>query len=697
MSDGDFSAILGRAGLDSDALPWREIVARFARPGRDRPAFLHGLAGEVSNPDHATALIRALAAEPDADSRRLALELAALTPTLDRLLIPWLRPLLRDRRTPRRVLLEAAKALVAASGPRGGTTVRVLRDFAAGFGRLRVLHFRASLQKHFAGVAAFDRLCERLIVVMPLRCPRCGVRRDPRSMARHLWHRHRRLLSDRRVRSPMAWMDDWSSNGPADRDPLDGLAELSQLLLRRELDDGHAEADLHFVADRKNCIVCPHCRALVPRPPDRDFGEPLEPLELSDHRLSGEDIVLARAASGFRATIVVTDECNERTTLPDPRGSWRTAPAARRFVLPWISLALVLAATLPARWAVLGVGLALAAACAIRILVRVRSAPESSGSLIDAAWQYCKRGAPADRFVARLALTSRGRGRPDIRMRILETATEKAASGPISEWAPLAALRVRDADAVDDDPVRLTASYVGDALRDDRFAVRVERLLALLTWQEWPVGQRRRLRAAVAEQCFSFGLGIRDLTELGRALPQFRQVLETRDIANLALLRHIWNLRAEPPWPNSNPVSTIFELSRYPAAGDEVLDRYPDALFSIPLPGWGPRGRVTPLVVSACGLHFRGALVPAPATVEVHLRRYGRGYVLHFGTHRFQYQRDPSPLATTVWAWSEFASKSLTADAMTVADQLDGLRLERLLKSVTYACPSCGRLLREQP
>lgn len=696
MSDGDFSAMLTRAGLDSELSPWREVVVLFERESADRPTFLHDVAQRVARPEHATALIRALASESDIESRRLSLELAALTPALDPVLIPWLRPMLRDRRMPRRVLLGAAKALVAAAGRRGGTTARVLRDFAAGFGRLRVLHFRAALRRHFAGVAAFDRLCDRLKVVMPLRCPRCGVRRKPQSMVRHLWHRHRRLLLGRRVRTPSGWLDDWSLRQPAPADPFEGLAELSQLLIRRELNDLHAETDLQFAAQQKKSLVCPHCQALVHRPADRDFGEPPAPLELSDHRLTGEDVVVGRTARGIRATISITDAYGNRETVPDPRGPWRTAPAVRRLVVPWILIAIAAAAALPEHWAVLGAGVALSMACGFRILVRMRAAPEAGGSLIDSAWRWCERGRVDARYRARLALTSRERGRAGVRTRLLEQSLNETASGPIAEWTCLAALRVCDAEAIGDDPVRILADLIGAQLRGHRFAVVVERVLALIPWRDWPLGRRRRLRAAVAERCFEYGLGVRELSELGRALPEFGAILDARNASNLAMLRHLWNLRPGQPWPGPRPAATVFDLAQYSDTGDDILERAPDALLSMPLPGWGPHGQLTPLIVIENGLVFRDVRVSTPAVIEVHLRRYGRGYDLHFGSHEFYYDRDPSPLAAQMSAWSIFAARALSAEAVTVADEIDGRRLERLLGSVTYPCASCGGLLRER-
>lgn len=695
MSDSDFSAILTRAGVPLDDAPWRDIAEIFTRPVQDRTTLVQGMTARLSEPGHATTLIRALAGERNLAARQLALELAARAPTLDAILIPWLRPLLRERKMPRRVLLDAAKALMTVTGPRGGTTARVLRDFAAGFGRLRVLHHRAALRKHLAGVGAFDRLCDRLMIVMPLRCPRCGVRRKPQSMVRHLWHRHRRLLSGRRVRSPLAWLDDWAASAPENTDALDGLAEISQWLVRRDLDDGRAESDLRSIAIERGCVVCPHCHALTPRHDEK----PLLPLESSHHRLSGDGIVFARSASGIRATIEMTDRRGRRTSMPDPRGRWRSAPAVRRLVWPWIGMALIAAIALPARWAVLGAGLALTIGCLARILVRMRAAPESAASLIDAAWQQASQR-PADfdhRYLARLALNSRERGRAGIRARLLEESVGATARPPIAEWAPLAALQIGDAAALSGDPVRRLAGTIGAELGGDQFAAAIESVFARLPWRDWPTGRRRRLRAAVAEQCFTFGLGIQEIAELGRAMTQFGAAVDAGRTASLALLRHIWKLRPDKPWPSPGIAATIFELAQYAPAGDELLDRFPDALLYLPLPGWGPRGQTTPLVVGERGLYFRGETLADTRAIEVHLRRYGRGYELHFGDQQFYYDRDPSPLAEQLTAWGRFAGRVI-GDGQATDDVVpDGRRLERLLSAMTFPCPSCGGLLRNPP
>src|SRR5262245_3997520 len=250
MASSELAAILQRSGVATDAPPWSILAKTDADDGARRAA-IAAIIASLTAESNATAIVRALCAEPAPEARRIALEMAARLPTVEPILVSWLRPLLRDRRLPRDERAAAAAALLRTTGPRGGTAARVLRDFAAGFGRLRVLQREKELRRLFGSTRAFDRLCVRLRRNIPLRCPRCGVHRRPISMIRHLWRRHGKLLARRRVVSPLSWLDDWAARAQPAANADDALALLSRHLFRRRLESPEATSAMPWIAARQ--------------------------------------------------------------------------------------------------------------------------------------------------------------------------------------------------------------------------------------------------------------------------------------------------------------------------------------------------------------------------------------------------------------------------------------------------------------
>src|SRR5438876_4815633 len=132
MTASDLEAILRRAGMPPDSPVWNVIGSKSSWDVKE-------LAARLNLGDETTAIVRALANESSPVSRGFALELAAALPLLNPTLVPWLRPVLRDRRVPRSALLDGAAALIRTIGDSDGVASRVMRDFAAGYGRRRVL------------------------------------------------------------------------------------------------------------------------------------------------------------------------------------------------------------------------------------------------------------------------------------------------------------------------------------------------------------------------------------------------------------------------------------------------------------------------------------------------------------------------------------------------------------------------------
>jgi uncharacterized C2H2 Zn-finger protein len=705
MAWSELASLLRRNGIEPDAPPWIALVEAETPDGDNYQTAIAAIIESIEAQGNSIEILRVLCGEEHPAPRRLALELAGRLTALDSILVPWLRPLLRDRRLPRAARVDAAAALLRTTGPRGGAASRVVSDFAAGYGRLRVLNQQSNLRGRFGNARAFDRLCARLRRDIPLQCPRCGERRRPAAMVRHLWKRHGRLLNRRRVRSPMSWLDDWASHASPSTDAQDGLAQLMRQLLRRRLPSPDAAPALATIAARHNSALCPHCRGFVTLPANEyPKANSLPTLEISANRLTGEAFVVRRITHGIGARIEITTPSGERLILPDPHGRWNREVATRRLVAPWIILAIAWGCLLPAHLAILGAAVALSAAYGFRLLVRGQSAPKSAGSLINAAWMNVVPAlldAPLDaksiRYFGRLARTSVYLGAVSARASALAIAERRieaalktdAAVAP--EWAALVALRIADLDRAGDDPVPAFADMLVQALRDDVPLAHMELLMAYMPWQDWPMARRARLRVALAARAFEFGLGPWELIELGKVIPSVAEALNTADLDGLARLRLLWLLREDRPWERFGSAATAFELAAYPTTESE-LAAAPDVLLYWT---WNVQGRLERLWITGRGLMFREAKLTAPGPIEVHLRP-GRGYELHFGSARFRYTDDPTRLADALTDWAKYFFNQFLPETDAALGKPDGAKLESLLRSKTLVCPECGILFRGQ-
>jgi hypothetical protein len=704
IASSELAAVLQRSGVATDAPPW-SVLASADDAGDDaRQAAIGDIIASLADESNSTPIVRALCAEQLPEVRRIALELAARLPKLEPILVSWLRPLLRDRRLPREERTAAAAALLRTTGPRGRSAARVLRDFAAGFGRLRVLRRETELRRQFGNARAFDRLCSRLRRNIPLRCPRCGVQRGPNSMIRHLWRRHGKLLAHRRVVSPLWWLDDWAARAQPTAEPDDGLAHLSRQMLRRRLVSPEAASALRLIAARQKAALCPHCHAVVPLPAD-EYPEAasIPGLELSNDRLSGEGFVVARATRGLAARTRVTAPNGASRDWTVSGGLWHRNSAIRRLVAPWVVLALALASMLRPEWAILGTAIALCAAYLGRLIVRSRSAPQTKGSLVDAAWNHAVPALVdqpltpgASRYLARLARTSMRLGSARARVGSLAHAERRANSAlgdgvPAIHWSALLALRINDLGRLGEDPVPDFANALADVLRRGELA-QLELLLAHGNWREWPAGRRTRLRIALLARAFDADMGVWELVEVGEAVPALGELLDSANVDGLARLRLLWSLGADKPWERCGAAATAFELAAFLPTEYE-LAAVPDVLLYQARVG-GAQREAEPLWITGSGLAFRGVRLSAPGPIEVHLLPAGRGYELHFGAARFRFTDNPSHLAHSLSAWSNF----LFGEFLPIVDGgvgiPDGGKLERLLRAKTLVCPECGGLFR---
>jgi hypothetical protein len=693
MAWGELATVLRRNGLSPDRPPWSGLSDESVSPS-ERDGVLQAIMVDLDERGNASAVVRALSAEPIVEARRLALEIAARTLKLDPSLIGWLRPVLRDRRLPSSLLVDGAAAALRTAGPNSRVAAGILRDFAAGFGRRRVLKNRHSLRPRLGVDRAFDRLCADLTRSIPLRCPRCGVRRRPTAMERHLWRRHHRLLVNGRVRSPLRWLDQLASQQAGHRDADVALDAVSRHFTKRQLKSADAESARQTIAERRSGVVCPHCAGIVPHPSAVAL-ESVRPLSQSRNRLSGEGWIVERANHGIAAKIRMIEPDGAESTVENPAGRWSQSPATRWLVMPWVILAVVLAIALPPTWAILGTAIALTGAYGWRLLVRALAEPRTADALFDVAWAgIIKPRISSDEFpwsyAARLAVTSDGLGSAQLRQGALQAIVERSAMKDVStaQRAALLGLLIRDADAIGDDPLPPVLSAVASALESERPIDELESIVNATPWRDWSAGRRVRFRVAIIERAFAAGLGVWELIEAGSFVPKLGEWIAADDLDGLARFRGLWHLRSDRGWEACGPAATAFELASYPVHED-TFAAAPDLLLEAPLGKSGER-----VWLRGSGMTFRGATISRSESIEARFRPMGRGFELRFGAHRIRMENDPGNLAHTLAAWSRYHFETLLPAMDRALGSPDGSVLERLLKPRAATCPECNGMFR---
>jgi hypothetical protein len=682
--------ILEREGIARDVpqllAPLRAAVDATAPAARRRALTA---AAKLGTDGHSERLLRALAGSDEVPARRLALELVARLPTPhEPTLTAWIRPLLRDRRIRSRVRVAAAARLFRLGSANDG--VRVLSDFAAGYGRSRFVARRAKLRKWFAARGrVFDRFADRL----PLTCPRCRVTQHGKEMTRHLWERHRRLVVGGRDVSPWRLIDRWA----AEAGPIHAHRQLLRL-------GGHDEDSLAAVrrdAARRLGTVCPQCFAVAPSGGGSGCHAAVTPLIISQGRLARFGYVLELSRRRFASHLRIETPGAVLLDGPEPgsipRLGWhRLAPVAV------VALAVGLAAALPPGWALAGTLLALAAGAWLATRWRSSHPDEWADRLVDHAWRLLVPHLHSGDFdpdeadySAALAMSSIGRGDPHVRARSLRRLvdrTGRAIRAGMAEPGQLLALQrlvVADAEPVGGDVVQTLAEAATAWLVGAQCPAAADDLLSddLLTGLSR--GHRARLRVLLVARSFAAGLGVWDLHGLGRAVPQFGRVIDHEDTDGLARLRMVWDLRPVRPWQRCGPAATVFELANYPMLGAQHLETAPDLLLFQPLPAGDE-----PVHLLACGrgLIVGGALLHEwPTTIDTRplpLSK-GGGYEMRFGGRSIQVHGNPDDLVRRVAAWAEYwfndflpwIGNALTSSGDGVAGTID---------SLAVTCRACG-------
>jgi hypothetical protein len=700
----DLEPILRRDGIARDAPHLvgllRTAVEAASVPSRQKA--LAAIATTLTANGDADRFIRSLAHDMDPVARRLALDLMAhLQNPPDRALISTVRPILRDRRIAIADRLAAAISLFQAARP--ATAERVLRDFAAGFGHGRFLRRRSTLRKRFVKGQrrrmrrVFDRFTARMAGRVRFGCPKCGAKLPRKEMSRHLWERHRLVLSGGRVHLPWRMIDHWAAGeggSPAN-------AHRRLLRLGGAADDPSLAA-LREDADRSGAGLCPHCFALLSLdqatfPAADDFG----PLTLSHGRLAGHGFALGLRNSLIGPRLRVETPRSVVYNGPAPALPTKPRPSHRWSVFPFVLVAIVAATVLPPSWALATTLVSLLFAVFVMVRLHAGEPDDRPDQVVDHAWQLVVPGLRLDEagcgdadFLAGLAITSMRFGDSIVRDKPLQravvnlTAAVRAGTARPAHLAALQRLQIADAEQVGGDPVVAAAAAVGPCLAGELTPAAASLILTNDLIGDWARGELARLRILLVARAFAAGLGVWDVIALGSAVPALGRVLHSDDVDGLARLRILWDSRGSRPWKQCGPAATAFELAKYPMLGGQHLEAAPDLLLFQPLPAGGD-----PVYLLACGrgLIIGGQLIHDwPTRIESRPlpRSKGGGYEVRFGPNTVQIHSSPSEFVRRIEVWADYLFGEFLpwiGNALTRPGDGSPGQLTRL----TVTCPEC--------
>lgn len=682
--------------------------------GRRKEA-LTALVAATATSSNPSRLVAGLAVLPQRTGRLLALLLAARLPApLEPSLVNPLRPLLADRRLPVELRLAAAAALLRVTGPSGRESLAVVRALTAGTGKAKALKRLAQLQRRTGPLGVIEKLSNRLLERLRLRCPRCGIQLRRPDMIQHLWQEHQLILDGESVREPWNLIEHWValylSGGDATHlarcqalaEQLAGeagLLRVYRLFLAQGIDHREGRQTLREEAGRRASCLCPRCYAWVPVSEDA----PARPLTVSHGRLASPGYHVEVSDRGFVSHLDV--EIPGMVVYHGPEPLWRLtrSGATLLFVGPLVVTALLLALvlTLLHLRPLVPVAVTLVLALAVALLVRLRWRPRRD--LVDRSvhyawtllvpWLHREAFSAADSdFVAGLALTSVGHSQPAIRSRALEhllTVTEKAVgqgTGSSAHLAVLWRLAAEDALARGHDPVRWVVTQVTRCFEGQLPLSFAQHLLADWESDAWRGGNLSRLRALLCDSAFGSGFEVGDLADLGRVVPALADAMQVEDLEGLLQVRLLWSLRASRPWEACGPATTVFQLAEDPE--DELLAEFPHLLVA---------DREQPEVfLTSRGIAFRDSLFTSiPLTREIHRRRsvFGVGYELQLDAHRFWFSFPPQEVLERLLRWMQYYFQ----DFVPRLAEVRGWRSPGLPRALqgrdTIPCPDCRQPL----
>jgi hypothetical protein len=681
----------------------------------DKREAIHALSEVIVASELAPQVALGLASASESGARWLALSLAARLPTplpLD--LVAALKPLLARKRAPGELQIAAAAALLKTTGKDEPAASAILDALLARCGKGRSVERLRQLDLQ---LGSWPLIIERRAQIekrIRMRCPRCHVQLRRPEMTRHLWTEHSLLLDGRRIREPWRLVEEWiqdyrRSNNPEllvrcralgpHLDPSHGFERVCRMFVANGIADLEARHFLLEEARKRHASLCPHCFALVAIPEETAP----RPLNESHGRISFDGYSVEVAETGLVPLLSIARPLGTLYRGVEP-GRWLSLKGAMLFwaglpVLAALALALLhVSWRMPPYKPVVLMQL-LSPISYLSVAIYWHWRPRPIDRAIDYAWTWLlpaleehELTAQDTAFMTGLALTSRQRGQPEARARILaelikhgETAVA-ANQGSIAQLAALWALHLADAATVGVDGLLVLADHLGRCFEGKLPFSFAQQILAALGSASWTVGNRARLRVLVCDRAFEAGLEVEELLEVGREVPTIGDCLQIEDADGLARLRLLWSMRAPQPWDHWTRAATVFEIAKEPRRSLELLEKHPDLLLA--------EQRGDPLLLCGSGIVAQQILFKhMPSRIEIKIRRHfdKTQYEVLLGEWRLHFLTNPAGMVNRFERWCRYLFNEFLPQVEGVFSWKAPEESRPLHFQQRKACPECGR------
>jgi hypothetical protein len=575
--------------------------------------------------------------------------------------VKQLLPLLGNNRIPVSVRIAAAARAIESLPDEVRSVRGVVRAVTARQSQAKALHRLRHLQHLIEKSRALDALVEQRERKVKMSCPRCRVRLPRAGMAKHLWHEHGLMLVGGKTRGRGRTVEVIRREYAATGDPalFDRAAAVGGESALRTWAAETATAEemipLCRAAGGRGAGLCPACFGDVP-----PRVAELPPLAVSHGRIAGDGYA-ATAAGAYWPRVAAT-----------------------------LVAAFALLAVGGCVHPLLGVASAAVAYGLLIYLISPRDPPDDLA--IDAAWRKLAHRLAdrrdAARFLARLCLTSVGRGDPMERantlIRVISRARDNPAEGQL--LAVALALQADDAGRFGRDRAAAMAELVTPAFRGEQPADFAEFALAAYFRVEREETELARLRILLLASAFAADLIPRDVIDLCDAAPHVAKAMRLPP-HHLAMLYGVWAHRSAKPWAPVGEARTVFELTATArTTAGKLLTQEPGLLLVCEtLPG--AEDELGPVLVMVGGVSVGGAVTPDPAA---DVRVEGSGRELTFGKHTLKLTRAVAPpFAKELKAWLRFRAEVIAAYPATYLRN-EARPMARLLAPFAAACPACG-------
>ncbi|MEZ6141412.1 MAG: hypothetical protein R3B84_12645 [Zavarzinella sp.] len=552
-----------------------------------------------------------------------------------------------------------------------------------------------------------SRIIKELLKQYEIRCPRCDEKLQSSQISVHLWQRHQLLYEDGKILDGWQWIQEQLADltESSKSTHLDAIFEVART---QDPVGGWNEVERRWqaLAEQRpplpvNEGQCPNCRLTIVHPEN-----PLPITVVGNDYLDFSSAYKIDQRGGiFSRHWQVT--VRNRAVFIEPADQppkWNGA----LFLLVCLGTVLLLlfAAILPTDLVLVPtlITAGLLILCFLSMVTGTTNVSNSS-DIIDLAWKYQvgnllqRRLLLADReFLASLARCSHDLGNPRARKQhLLELLEESETTPPLErEWVELALLYIRDQELSGGDPLQDLALHLGYC-----FAGKVTFDQAQPLWDKalsyyHSPALRLRLRILLLAEAFQEGLEPGDFFQLGKLYPTFGQIIASTHREGLARLWLLWQLRPKRLWHAVAAATSVFDLARYQALSQSLLERHPDLLLYDAVGVDGFQGQ--PILLCETGIRFGDALITR-IDEEISWHRvsiFRKQYDVKIGDEVLTTDNDPSGIVARLQAWQQFYFEEFEPRALQ-SRRLKSARQKKLLEQRLQDCPTCRAQYYHQP